>query len=1112
MNIGMAPVTRRQWDCLPATMTGSILFTGTLLLVIGFGAWHVLHSSGHPHPATQLPVLPAATATISLWLLLKVFSSGCTAMTGVEAVSNGVMAFRDDTRRNAKITLTIIIVLLAMLLAGIALLCRAYGIAATNPLVPGYESVLSMLTRAVMGHGWFYHLTIGSVLLVLALSANTAFADFPRLTRAIALDDYMPHVFLLRGRRLLYSWGIYVLVALTALLLVVFGGITDRLIPLYAVGAFMAFTLSQAGMVMHWKRKGGFPLRMFVNSVGALATGITAVVVLVAKFVDGAWITALLVLGMILAMRAVKRHYVRVGLETALDRPIVPAEVTQPIVIVPIDRWRRITEKALSFALSMSTDIRCLHVQTVDELDPICRDWELDVAAPLRAAGKCVPKLEVLQSPFRYLLTPVVEYILAAERESKFHKICVLVPELVGEPIAQPPRRPVEGDSADARQPPHCGHQYSVVSGVRLVCGGGVFSARAVPIRGPQPSKWRVAPQSTNKRVGRMNGSSRGNLRPVGFLVVALLLFAPLFASSQEAQQASEGSQQVPPVVSSDKPVKVRGSVSNAATGEPLPRVLVRIEGDADAGVLTDGEGRFEVPAVPPGPQTFRLLKPGFRDRPYAAEEVDYQSEGPAHNVLVAAGMPDLNFSLTPNGAIHGYVELSTGDPAQDIPVILAKQVVRNGRAVWAQSGNARTNGDGSYRFAGLPEGVYAVYTQPVLESEPAADLVAADSAGSMVQNGYPSVFYPASHDFSSAMRIRLAIGEQAQANLSLILEPFQTVTATAWFPDGHLFAPKRGSESGADSSFVSATVMDAAGRRLPYAAQFDGATHTVQTALPDGVYTLQIRVKSNDSNARGGDQATEPSSRQQATFTGFAEFSVEGHAVTNLRIPLSTLPNRPVRLRLAQTAMRSLQSSVSPRQGLQRMVTISAIDAGEMPTNEGLESATSEASGPEQLDLNGAGSGPLWIDVQLNDRSICVDSFTAGDINLAREPLNLNPSATPPPMELTLRADCASLTLTLPPALSAFLPGEEPFYTVYVVPDFDTTADIAPMNIHASSGATLTVEGLTPGNYHVYAFDSPVRLEYRNPAVLAALPVRGQAVMLSPGSSASLVLEVPGR
>ena len=412
-------------------MIPTYLFTGTLLIVIAAGAWEVIHTGGHPHPVTALPAIPTATAMVSAWLLLKVFSSGCTAMTGVEAVSNGVMAFRDDTRKNAKITLTIIIVLLAILLAGIALLCRSYGIGATDPNGPGYESVLSMLTRAVMGRGWFYYITIGSVLLVLALSANTAFADFPRLTRAIALDDYMPHIFLLRGRRLLYSWGIYVLVALTGLLLILFGGVTDRLIPLFAIGAFMAFTLSQAGMVMHWKRQGGSPVRMFVNALGAFASGLTTVVVLVAKLMDGAWITALLIALMVLLMRAVKSHYVRVDKDVALDRPIVPAEVTEPIVVLPIDNWSRITEKALSFALSMSNDIRCLHVQTVEEPDEICRDWEKNVAEPLRAAGKCVPKLEILQSPYRYVLGPVVDYVLNAEKQTNFHKICVLVPELV---------------------------------------------------------------------------------------------------------------------------------------------------------------------------------------------------------------------------------------------------------------------------------------------------------------------------------------------------------------------------------------------------------------------------------------------------------------------------------------------------------------------------------------------------------------------------------------------------------------------------------------------------------------------------------------------------------
>ncbi len=162
-----------------------------------------------------------------------------------------------------------------------------------------------------------------------------------------------------------------------------------------------------------------------------MATGITTLVVLVAKFVDGAWITALLIVVMILVMRAVNRHYRRVAREIDLDRPIVPAEVTEPIVVLPIDRWSRISEKALSFALSMSNDIRCLHVQTAEEPDEICKEWERDVAAPLRDAGRCVPKLEILPSPYRYVLTPVIDYILKAEQESNFHKICVLVPELV---------------------------------------------------------------------------------------------------------------------------------------------------------------------------------------------------------------------------------------------------------------------------------------------------------------------------------------------------------------------------------------------------------------------------------------------------------------------------------------------------------------------------------------------------------------------------------------------------------------------------------------------------------------------------------------------------------
>jgi amino acid transporter len=414
-------------------MVPTYLFLVTLLVVIGVGGWHILMTGGAPVPVTPLPAPPLATQALTFWLILKVFSSGCAAMTGVEAVSNGVMAFREPARKNAKITLTIIIALLCVLLLGIALLCRGYGVAATDPDGAHYESVLSMLTRAVMGQGWFYYTTIASILLVLSLSANTAFADFPRLTRAIALKDFLPHVFMLRGRRLLYSWGIYVLVGLTALLLIIFRGVTDRLIPLYAIGAFLAFTLSQAGMVMHWRRErgAGWQARAVVNGVGATATGITTLVVLVTKFTTGAWITALLVPAMIVVMRAVKRHYDNVERGTALATPIAAGMVEEPIVVMPIDRWSRISEKALTFALSLSADVRCVHVQSGDEPDPIGGEWQRIVVDPLTAAGKPIPRLVVLKSPYRYILQPLVDYVQSLCPADEAQRVCVLVPELV---------------------------------------------------------------------------------------------------------------------------------------------------------------------------------------------------------------------------------------------------------------------------------------------------------------------------------------------------------------------------------------------------------------------------------------------------------------------------------------------------------------------------------------------------------------------------------------------------------------------------------------------------------------------------------------------------------
>jgi amino acid transporter len=418
------------------------VFIGTLLWVIAVGAVRAVAAGGHPVSVVEPPRLPASASLLTLWLLAKVFASGCTAMTGVEAVSNGVNAFREPAQKNAKRTLTIIIALLMILLAGIALLCRAYGIGATDPDGAGYQSILSQLVAAVMGRGWFYYVTIASILAVLALSANTSFADFPRLTRAIALRGCLPHVFKIRGRRLLYSYGIYALVAFTALLLIAFGGVTDRLIPLFAIGAFLAFTLSQAGMVMHWKRRGGRGAwhRMIVNGVGAAATGVTLLVVLVAKFTDGAWITAIVVPALILAMAAVKRHYARVARDIDIDRPMSTDNLSRPLVIVPLDRWSRITEKAIRFSMKLSDQVQAVHVvDTEDGCEETRQIWQRDVAAPLAQAGHPVPELIFLPSPFRYVLPPLVDYVLKVERDHPERQIAVVIPELMVKHLWQAP-------------------------------------------------------------------------------------------------------------------------------------------------------------------------------------------------------------------------------------------------------------------------------------------------------------------------------------------------------------------------------------------------------------------------------------------------------------------------------------------------------------------------------------------------------------------------------------------------------------------------------------------------------------------------------------------------
>jgi hypothetical protein len=544
----------------------------------------------------------------------------------------------------------------------------------------------------------------------------------------------------------------------------------------------------------------------------------------------------------------------------------------------------------------------------------------------------------------------------------------------------------------------------------------------------------------------------------------------------------------------------VHGVVRNAASGQPLPRALVRIEGDADTGALTDGDGRFEIPGVPLGPQAIQVVKPGFRDHPSnAGAAVADEAIGPAHNVLVAAGMLDLVFTLAPACAIHGRVELSTGDPAQGIEINLLRRTADGGRAVWQSAGAVKTDSDGAYRFAGLADGVYAIYTEPAMDSEPAVNPI---EAGGIAREGYASVFYPEARDLTGAEKIRLSGGEQAQANLTLTLEPFQPVTVSVSFPHG------QSSVTYQAGTASSAVIMDSAGHQLPYRAGYDQVTHTLHALVPDGSYSLFFSLSPPGMKIAQALAGGRNPAQVLDTLVGTVDFSVAGHALPNLRLPLSVIHHNPVMLSINRTASSPAQPGAS--QSSAGLITVMLSRTGEW-IMDGVMSAYANGSIPGPMEPVYTMPGSYWVHTSIGLKGLCEASFTAGGANLAREPAILGLSGSMAPMELILREDCAKLTLNLPQALDALAPGEEPFYTVYVVPEFDSTGDVQPSTLRPSTGGSVTLENLTPGSYRVYTFEGPARLEYRNPAALAVFPNPGQEVTLSPGSTSNLVLEVPG-
>jgi amino acid transporter len=427
------------------------LFVVTLGAVLIWGTWKGLVTGGQAPPVVRPPKLAPATEAFSLWLLLRAFASGCTAMTGVEAVSNGVRAFHEPRVRQARGTLAVIVGVLGLLLLGVAHLAHGYGVTAMDQTKPGYQSVLSQLIGAVYGRGWFYYVTIGSVLAVLCLSANTSFVGFPRLCHLVAEDGFLPRPFALPGRRMVYSMGVLFLAVGAGGLLVIFGGITNRLIPLFAIGAFLSFTLSQAGMAAHWRRalhergRRGVASRhvarakLVINGVGAVATGVALAIILAAKFLAGAWLILLVIPLALLLLRAVRRYYddLERHILRGSHRGVDLGAHDPPAVLVPIERWDLVSRKTVEFALRLSPEVTALHITDLEGPDAeqkqerLRQEWRELVTKPAAAAGLRRPTLKLVHSEFRSVLAPVLREIEAIGRRCPGRMITVVLGELV---------------------------------------------------------------------------------------------------------------------------------------------------------------------------------------------------------------------------------------------------------------------------------------------------------------------------------------------------------------------------------------------------------------------------------------------------------------------------------------------------------------------------------------------------------------------------------------------------------------------------------------------------------------------------------------------------------
>jgi amino acid transporter len=373
-------------------------------------------------PGAIGPAALSVTAELTPFLILHTFAAGCTALTGIEAISNGVPTFKRPESKNAGITLIVMACLMGTLFVGSIGLTHYFGVVAGSN-----ETILSALARRILGSGVLYVVVQFATLLILTVAANTSFAGFPRLLSILSHDGYMPHQFSQLGDRLVFSNGMVVLAGLTGVLIVAFSGDSHALIPLFAVGVFIAFTLSQGGMVRHWLRlrSRGWQLKALINGLGAVTTLITFSVVAISKFTEGAWIVAVLIPLMVIGFRTIRAHYQEVGRELTL-RGLPPSlsPLASPRVVLPISGVHRGVLAALRFARSMSDQVTAVYVETnPSATEKVKSDWESWVPD--------VP-LVIVPSPYRSTIGPLLDFLDETDREHHDGRQAVVVlPEFV---------------------------------------------------------------------------------------------------------------------------------------------------------------------------------------------------------------------------------------------------------------------------------------------------------------------------------------------------------------------------------------------------------------------------------------------------------------------------------------------------------------------------------------------------------------------------------------------------------------------------------------------------------------------------------------------------------